>query len=91
MSERQPLTTPTNNELRMVGCVHPAAGRRVTGSSRDFTLDRVKFRVVCWGNLEIGLESDTQVGLLAMLFFLQLRSSLLKKLAKFFQIGTIIV
>ena len=43
-----------------------AAARRVTGSCRDFTLDRVKFRVVCRGNLEIGLESDTQVGLLAM-------------------------
>ena len=42
------------------------AARRVTGSCRDFTLDRVKFRVVCWGNLEIGLESDTQVGLLAI-------------------------
>ena len=50
----------------MVGCVHPAAGRHVTGSCRDFTLDRVKFRVVCRGNLEIGLESDTQVGLLAI-------------------------
>ena len=71
-SERQPLTTPTNSELRMVGCVHPAAGRQrcccqgVTGSCRDFTLDRVKFTVVCRGNLEIGLESDTQVGLLAI-------------------------
>ena len=62
-SERHPLTTPTNNELRMVGCGHPAA-RRVTGSCRDFTLGRVKFRVICRGNLEIGLESDTQVGLL---------------------------
>ena len=40
-----------------------AAARRVTGSCRDFTLDRVKFRVVCRGNLEIGLESDTQVGI----------------------------
>ena len=40
-----------------------AAARRVTGSCRDFTLDRVKFRVVCQGNLEIGLESDTQVGI----------------------------
>ena len=36
-----------------------AAARRVTGSCRDFTLDRV----VCRGNLEIGLESDTQVGI----------------------------
>ena len=27
---------------------------------------RVKFRVVCLGNLEIGLESDTQVGLLTI-------------------------
>ena len=49
-------------------CVHPAAGRhaaarRVTGSCGDFTLDGVKFRVVCRGNLEIGLESDTQVGI----------------------------
>ena len=40
-----------------------AAARRVTGSCRDFTLDGVKFRVVCLGNLEIGLESDTQVGI----------------------------
>ena len=40
-----------------------AAARRVTDSCRDFTLDRVKFRVVCRGNLEIGLESDTQVGI----------------------------
>ena len=40
-----------------------AAARRVTGSCRDFTLDRVKFRVVCRGLLEIGLESDTQVGI----------------------------
>ena len=40
-----------------------AAARRVTGSCRDFILDRVKFRVVCRGNLEIGLESDTQVGI----------------------------
>ena len=39
-----------------------AAARHVTGSCRDFTLDGVKFRVVCRGNLEIGLESDTQVG-----------------------------
>ena len=46
-----------------------AAARRVTGSCRDFTLDRVKFRVVCRGNLEIGLESDTQVGLLAICVF----------------------
>ena len=46
----------------MVGCVHPAA-RRVTGSCGDFTLEGVKFRVVCRGNLEIGLESDTQVGI----------------------------
>ena len=38
-----------------------AAARRVTGSCRDFTPDRVKFRVVCRSNLEIGLESDTQV------------------------------
>ena len=43
-----------------------AAARRVTGSCRDFTLDGVKIRVVCQGNLEIGLESDTQVGLLAI-------------------------
>ena len=43
-----------------------AAARRVTGSCRDFTLERVKFRVVCQGNLEIGLLSDTQVGLLAI-------------------------
>ena len=43
-----------------------AAARRVTGSCGDFTLDGVKFRVVCRGNLEIGLESDTQVGLLAI-------------------------
>ena len=28
-----------------------------------FTLDGVRFRVVCRGNLEIGLESDTQVGI----------------------------
>ena len=40
-----------------------AAARRVTGSCRDFTLSRVKFRVICRGNLEIGLESDTQVGI----------------------------
>ena len=40
-----------------------AAARRVTGSCRDFTLGRVKFRVICRGNLEIGLESDTQVGI----------------------------
>ena len=40
-----------------------AAARRVTGSCRDFTLDWVKFRVVCRCNLEIGLESDTQVGI----------------------------
>ena len=33
-----------------------AAARRVTGSFRDITLDGVKFRVVCRGNLEIGLE-----------------------------------
>ena len=43
-----------------------AAARRVTGSCGDFTLDGVKFRVVCRGNLEIGLESDTRVGLLAI-------------------------
>ena len=45
-----------------------AAARRVTGSCRDFTLSRVKFRVICRGNLEIGLEVDrpTQVGLLAI-------------------------
>ena len=43
-----------------------AAARRVTGSCGDFTLDGVKFRVVCGGNLEMGLESDTQVGLLAI-------------------------
>ena len=43
-----------------------AAARRVTGSCRDFNLDKVKFRVVCRGNLEIGLESYTQVGLLAI-------------------------
>ena len=47
----------------MDGCVHPAAARRVTSSCGDFTLDGVKFRVVCRGNLEIGLESDTQVGI----------------------------
>ena len=35
----------------------------LTGSCRGFTLDGVKFRVVCRGNLEIGLESDTQVGI----------------------------
>ena len=40
-----------------------AAAMRVTGSCRDFTVDRVKFRVVCRGNLEIGLESDAQVGI----------------------------
>ena len=40
-----------------------AAARHVTGSCRDFTLDGVKSRVVCWGNLEIGLESDTRVGI----------------------------
>ena len=40
-----------------------AAARHVTGSCGDFTLDGVKFRVVCRGNLEIGLESDTQVGI----------------------------
>ena len=40
-----------------------AAARRVTGSCGDFTLDGVKFRVVCQGNLEIRLESDTQVGI----------------------------
>ena len=40
-----------------------AAARRVTGSCGDFTLDGVKFRVVSRGNLEIGLESDTQVGI----------------------------
>ena len=40
-----------------------AAARRVTGSCGDFTLDRVKFRVVCRGNLEKGLESDRQVGI----------------------------
>ena len=56
--------------MRMDGCVHPAAGGQrcccqvcVTGSCGDFTLDGVKFRVVCRGNLEIGLESDTQVGI----------------------------
>ena len=27
-SEGHPLTTPTNNELRMVGCGHPAASRQ---------------------------------------------------------------
>ena len=64
----------------MVGCVHPAAGRRVTGSCRDFTLDGVKFRVVCRGNLEIELESDTQVGLLAILFLLPLPLLLLRLL-----------
>ena len=37
-----------------------AAARCVTGSCGDFTLDGVKFRVVCWGNLEMGLESDTR-------------------------------
>ena len=46
--------------------VSAAAARRVTGSCGDFTLDGVKFRVVCQGNLEVGLESDTQVGLLAI-------------------------
>ena len=51
-----------NNEWKMDGCAHSAA-RRVTGSCRDFTLDGVKFRVVCRGNLEIGLESGTQVGI----------------------------
>ena len=40
-----------------------AAARRVTGSCGDFTLDGVKFRVVCRGNLEIGLESEAQVGI----------------------------
>ena len=40
-----------------------AAARCVTGSCGDFTLDGVKFRVVCRGKLEIGLESDTQVGI----------------------------
>ena len=40
-----------------------AAARCVTGSCGDFTLDGVKFRVVCRGNLEIGLESDTQEGI----------------------------
>ena len=40
-----------------------ATARRVTGSCGDFTLDGVKFRVVCRGNLEIRLESDTQVGI----------------------------
>ena len=43
-----------------------AAATCVTGSCGDFNLDGVKFRVVCQGNLEIGLESDTQVGLLAI-------------------------
>ena len=43
-----------------------AAARRVTGSCGDFTPDGVQFRVVCRSNLEIGLESDTQVGLLAI-------------------------
>ena len=43
-----------------------AAARRVTGSCGDFILEGVKFRAVCRGNLEIGLESDTQVGLLAI-------------------------
>ena len=46
-----------------------AADRRVTGSCGDFTLDGIKFRVICQGNLEIGLESDTQVGLLAIYIF----------------------
>ena len=49
-----------------------AAARRVTGSCRDFTLYGVKFRVVCQGNLEIGLESDAQVGLLAIFMFTSL-------------------
>ena len=40
-----------------------AAARRVTGSCGIFTLDGVKFRVVRRGNLEIGLESDTLVGI----------------------------
>ena len=44
-----------------------AAARCVTGSCGDFTLDGVKFRVVCRGNLEIGLESHTQVGLLPII------------------------
>ena len=45
-----------------------AASRCVTGSCRDFTLDMVKFSVVCRGNLEIGLESDTQVGIVNISF-----------------------
>ena len=52
-----------------------AAARRVTGSCGDFTLDGVKFRVVCRGNLEIGLESDTQVGLLAILIFVSVEET----------------
>ena len=59
-----------------------AAARRVTGSCRDFTLDGVKFRVVCRGNLEIGLESDTRVGIDYISFrmkitFLRVRTALL--------------
>ena len=54
---------------QLLAGISNAAARRVTGSCRDFTLDRVKFRVVCRGNLEIGLESDTQVGLLAIYVF----------------------
>ena len=42
-----------------------AAARCVTGSWWGFYPRGVKFRVICQGNLEIGLESDTQVGLLA--------------------------
>ena len=36
-----------------------AAARHVTGSCGDFTLNGVKFRVVCRGNLEIGLVRYT--------------------------------
>ena len=58
-----------SNELRMVGCVHPAAGRqRCCCQACDrqlwgFYPSGVKFRVVCRGNFEVGLESDTQVGI----------------------------
>ena len=31
-----------------------AAARRVTGSCGDFTLDGVKFRVVCWAIWRLG-------------------------------------
>ena len=50
-----------------------AAARSVTDSCRDFTLNRVKFRIVCRGNLEIGLESDTQVGIDKISFIIKTR------------------